>query len=396
MMPPAFITYGWCRSSYAAIRSLSRRGVRVHVGDASPLAMGRFSRHAGSFSRLPDFFASPDDYVAAVVTAMERTGARVLLPCHEDVGVFCRRMDRLPRWIRSALPEPGAYDLVNDKRRVVEYAGRLGIPTPRSRAVAREDDLEAIASELGWPVVVKTHVGNSAKGVRIVRDAAGLRTAFRNLVSDFGLPQDRWPFIEEYLPGRACGACLLLDRGRVVASFAEEYLRCKGGGLFGTSTYRRSMPDAPGVLDPARRLLESVGWHGVAHCDFLAGADGGFRLIEVNPRLWGAVSLSVAAGVDFPGLWYDLAAGRPMPAVSPEASDRTRCRWILGDLFAAGTLAARGRPLQALRALRPVPGVAHDDWSWSDPLPFAFECMDYLGRSLRMGGTNPAGRGMIR
>ena len=231
MMPPAFITYGWCRSSYAAVRSLARRGVRVHVGDASRLAMGRFSRHARSFSLLPDFFVSPDDYVAAVVEAMERTGARVLLPCHEDVGVFCRRMDRLPGWVRAALPGPDAYDLVNDKRRVVEHAGRLGLRVPRSRPVGSEDDLEAIAGEWGWPVVVKTHVGNSAKGVRIARDAAGLRTAFRELVRDFGLPPERWPFVEEYLPGRACGACLLLDHGRVVAGFAEEYLRCQGGEI---------------------------------------------------------------------------------------------------------------------------------------------------------------------
>ncbi len=92
--PAAFITYGWCRSCYAAIRSLSNNGIRVHVGDASGLAMGRFSRHTISFSRLPDFFRSPNDYVTAVVAAMGKTGARVLLPSHEDVGLFCKQLHR--------------------------------------------------------------------------------------------------------------------------------------------------------------------------------------------------------------------------------------------------------------------------------------------------------------
>ncbi|HOM61792.1 MAG TPA: hypothetical protein PLP49_10225, partial [Anaerohalosphaeraceae bacterium] len=53
--PSVFVTYGWCRSSYAVLRSLGRKGLTVHVGDASPAAMSRFSRYAASFSRLPDF-----------------------------------------------------------------------------------------------------------------------------------------------------------------------------------------------------------------------------------------------------------------------------------------------------------------------------------------------------
>jgi len=217
-----------------------------------------------------------------------------------------------------------------------------------------------------------------------------------NMLRGLGLTPEHWPFIEEYLPGRACGACLLLDHGRVLACFGEEYLRCKGDGLFGTSTFRRNMHDSHLVLEPARRLLESVGWHGVVHCDFIADAAGRFRLIEVNPRLWGATHLSVAAGVDFPSLWYKLAAGLPLPETPIPSAQTTQCRWILGDLFAAASLAVHGHPRRALQAIRPVAGVVHDDWSWSDPLPFFFECADYLSRALRMGRTNPVSKGMIR
>ena len=86
----AFVTYGWCRSSYAVVWSLGRRGIDVHVGDASPLAMSRVSRYCKSFTRLPDFFVEPKRYFELTCEALKKTGAKVLLPGHEDVGIFCR------------------------------------------------------------------------------------------------------------------------------------------------------------------------------------------------------------------------------------------------------------------------------------------------------------------
>jgi hypothetical protein len=53
--PPAFVTYGWCRTAYTVVQSLGQKGIDVHVGDASPLAMSRFSRYCKSFTKLPVF-----------------------------------------------------------------------------------------------------------------------------------------------------------------------------------------------------------------------------------------------------------------------------------------------------------------------------------------------------
>ena len=49
-LPDAFLTYGWCRVSYVILQSLAKHGVRVHIGDASGLAMCRYSRQRASIS----------------------------------------------------------------------------------------------------------------------------------------------------------------------------------------------------------------------------------------------------------------------------------------------------------------------------------------------------------
>jgi len=84
--PSVFITYGWCRSSYAAVQSLGKRGVDVHVGDASTFAMSRYSRYCKSFTKLPDFFLEPDKYFESICHATKMWGYS------HTIDIFCRMM----------------------------------------------------------------------------------------------------------------------------------------------------------------------------------------------------------------------------------------------------------------------------------------------------------------
>jgi len=241
--PSVFVTYGWCRSSYASVLSLGRRGIDVHVGDAAPLAMSRFSRYCKSFTRLPDFFIEPERYFHETCQALKRTKAKVLLPGHEDVGIFNRRRDDLPLDVRVALPQWDSYSIAEDKFAVIDLAHKADCPVPQTTEITSLKELEELSESTDWPVVIKTRIGNSAKGVRIVHGKKELVEQFKELFQTYNLPKERWPVIQEFLPGEAVGVCVLYDRGRCVASFAERYIRCKEPGKFGTSTLRETFND---------------------------------------------------------------------------------------------------------------------------------------------------------
>ena len=80
----------------------------------------------------------------------------------------------------------------------------------------------------------------------------------------------------------------------------------------------------------AHRILESVGWHGVAMVEFKVTAEGTPYLIEVNGRFWGSLQLAIDSGVDFPWLLYQLANGTKVDEVTGYAVGVT-WRWLLGD-----------------------------------------------------------------
>lgn len=390
-----FVTYGWCRSSYAVLVSLARRGIKVHVGDASPLAMSRFSRYAASFTPLPDFFIEPDQYIDVLIKALKKTGSQVLLPCHEDVGLISRCRDRFAEHIQMVIPDWEIYQIAEDKLRLMEIASRCGCPVPQIHPIPTEEELEALAGKLTFPIVLKTRIGNSAKGVAIAGNAQELKIKYHALVDTYHLPQDRRPFLQEYLPGRAVGVCALYDRGRRLAWFGEEYLRCKESGRFGTSTLRRTWQD-PEVIERALMVLDTLKWHGLAHLDLIQDRQGVFKVIEINPRPWGAMALAFYAGVDFPWLWYRTALGEQVDPGSIQPCN-LYCRWILGDCLAFLNRLRHGRMSEAMGIFKWYLGCRHDDFQISDPLPFFFQYLDYAGKFIRGGGNmNPAAGSMVR
>jgi len=392
--PSVFITYGWCRSSYAAISSLGSRGIDVHVGDASSFAMSRYSRYCRSFTKLPDFFLEPDEYFRSVCKALIKTGAKVLLPCHEDVGIFARNQHLLPDDVHVAIPERGSYELAEDKFAFLKIAEDSGCPHPNTFEVASNTELEALQVE-DFPVVIKTRTGNSAKGVRLVDSKTDLIEKFEGLVQAFSLSESRWPVIQEYLPGEAVGVCLLYEHGQCKVSFAERYIRCKEPNRFGTSTLREVFENED-LIRHATGVMDRLQWHGVVHLDFVADKDGVFKLIEINPRLWGALSLSIAAGVDFPYYWYLSAIGKLNGLESGLIVHKAKSRWLIGDCLAFFGLLKRAKFIDAIKIMK-YEKCHHDDFSLKDPLPFMFEIMDYLAKFVKAGfSTNPVTGNMIR
>ena len=56
----------------------------------------------------------------------------------------------------------------------------------------------------------------------------------------------------------------------------------------------------------SEKLLEKMKWHGVAQVEFKKDKEGTLRLMEVNPKFWGTLDLSIKAGINFPHLLYKM------------------------------------------------------------------------------------------
>jgi len=393
--PAAFVTYGWCRTAYTVVRSLGAKGVPVHVGDSSGFAMSRYSRYCRSFTRLPDFFSQPEVYIDQLLAAMEETGATVLFPCHEDVEVVIRHRDRFPESIRVAVPDFEDWQTAEDKLLYTRPVDEAGCPVPQTYEIRSREELLSLRNRLTFPVVVKTRIGNSAKGVEIVRDPEKLEPTFFQLVREYDLPEERWPTLQEFVAGKKLGVLGVYQHGKHVSSIVFEIVRSKGAANFGTSTYRVALDDSE-TKENAIKAMEALNWHGVVDMDWLRDGNGTARLIDINGRLGGATALTYISGMDMPWVWYQIAVGTD-PLDVPEPCLKAKARWVLGDFLGMLDSLRKGRFSEVVDVLTPSRGCRHDDWVLRDPLPFFFQWLDYGAKFFKAGGRmNPVGEGMIR
>ncbi|MBQ1024473.1 biotin carboxylase N-terminal domain-containing protein [Micromonospora sp. C95] len=177
-----------------------------------------------------------------------------------------------------------------------------------------------------FPVLVKASAGGGGRGMRVVRDAAGLAEAVagarREAASAFG---DDTVFIERYV-----------ERGRhvEVQIFGDSFGTVVALGARDCSIQRRHqkiVEEAPGALaDEARERLHeaavaagrAVDYVGAGTVEFLLAPDGEIHFLEMNTRLQVEHPVTeLTTGLDLVRLQLLVAEGLPLPlAATPPAT----------------------------------------------------------------------------
>ncbi len=392
----ALIGYAWCRSSYAAIRSLAKLGLRVAAADSTRLGMGQCSKYTSAFYRHSDPQAAPEQFVEDIADILKRCGAHFYLPSHDEGEVIAKFRNRLPGNVILPLADYELLSLANDKLRMTKFASDIGVSTPRFEQIKLIKDAGRIINEMGGEGVIKLLRGNSAKGVFYPADARQADEITQNLITKFGLTPERYPIIQERVEGEGWGVSCLYWEGKRIASFTHRRLREKTL-TGGTSTLRESAHN-PIMEEYAHRLLDTLRWHGLAMVEFKWNPQlKKAWFLEINPRLWGSIALPIACGIDFPALTYVCATRGPEAALKMcgDYPDGIVARWYLGDVILSFNLLAKGRFREALRSLWPGGKNVYDDILWDDIKASLGEFASYFFRFVKSGSTNPVDRGAL-
>ncbi len=198
----------------------------------------------------------------------------------------------------------------------------------------------------------------------------------------------RHPFlIQEYICGEGRGIFALCNGGRPIIYFAHRRLREKppSGGV---SVLSESIEVDLRLKELSHKILQRVGWHGVAMVEFKVTPCGKVYLMEVNARFWGSLQLAIDAGVDFPWLVYQLARGSAIDTMNCYTTG-VKSRWLLGDLDnvylslikqnGGKTLSYSDRMLILKRFLSLYDSKTRYEVNrWDDLKPFLFELKSYF------------------
>ena len=390
------VSYGWCRTAYVICESLARAGFTVSACGNSVLSMTRVSRYVSTFDSVPDPFEDPGAYAAAVGEVMRRRGLRLVIPAHEDSVSLRQFQHLLPANAIVAAPDCAAASQVLDKWSFVQRAKRADVPAPATWAPRSLEEADDILAEVDHPAIIKPRRGNGGKGVVLAHDPRQGSREYRRIVNQFRLSSDMLPLIQQYIAGGLAGSCFMAIDGNLQACFIERYLRCKQAG-FGTSVLREPA-ESEEIRDYTARLCRELNWTGIGHLDFIiSSADKRPRLLEMNPRFWGALNLAVRNGFDFPRALASWAATGVVDSHSFHVQSPVSSLWIAGELMACVEDVKKRRWRDLLKSpARLIKSDCYDDFRIRDPLPFFVELAYYLTGFVRAGGdVNPVTMGMI-
>ena len=232
-----------------------------------------------------------------IVAAARRTGADAVHPGYgflsENAGFARAALEAGLTWVG---PPPSAIEAMGSKIAAKELMAAAGVPvlpgiTVDEDAVADAAGLGGrVAADIGYPVLVKAAFGGGGRGMRVVREQAGLAVALaqarREAASAFG---DGTVFLEHYVDRpRHIEVQIFGDtHGDVVSLFERECSIQR--------RYQKIIEEAPSpaVSDTLRAELcdaaiaagKAIGYVGAGTVEFVLGADGRFHFLEVNTRL---------------------------------------------------------------------------------------------------------------
>ena len=387
----------------AVVRSLGGRGLEVIAAGGEPIAQAGFSRYCSGRARYPSPRRSLAAFQEALLGLLDERRPQLLLPMTECtlVALAPLREEIEASVVLAPLPATQALAVAFDKRATLDLADRLGVRAPRTVVVHDLDELDDLREQVAYPAVIKPRRSEFVTGDG--RVTAGGPVEYcpgpDRLIDLYAAVHARapYPLIQEFVPGEGFGVSCLYDRGRLRALFAHRRLRMvrpTGSG----SSLRESIAPPPDMVEPARRLLEALQWHGVAMVEFKRDdRDGTAVLMEINGRFWNSLPLAVASGVDFPFLIYRLAT----EGSCPECLDYrvgVRGRWLAGDLQHLAAV-LRGRPpgwsgayptrwRSLVDFVKPGGRDLHYDDLWlRDPAPFVAGLVGGLLRTMPAGAS---------
>lgn len=302
------ITDAGYKHTLGAVRSLGKAGFFIIAMSPNKMAQSFFSRYCNEKLICPNP-RDEEQFIEFLIGYLKRNTVDVLLPIGYITTVtISRHKKELLPYVKIPVAEYEIMQIASNKEKTMQLAEKLNISIPI--------EYNSIRKIEKFPIVAKgifesghIHYINSTEDLQQID--------FEDYI------------LQEYIPGEGYGFYALFNHGIVRAYFmhkrVREYPITGGASTCAVSFYDENLKQA------GLRLLESLHWHGVAMVEFKKDArDGKFKLMEINPKFWGSLDLSIASGMNFPVLIVKMALqGDIEPAF--HYNDHIRFRWPFPD-----------------------------------------------------------------
>jgi acetyl-CoA carboxylase, biotin carboxylase subunit len=226
-------------------------------------------------------------------------------------------------------PTSQAMELMGSKVRARQAMQAAGIPfVPGSCRGLTLREAAQTAATIGYPVMLKAAAGGGGKGMRLVRSAEELPSAFERASSEaaraFGDDElyiekliDRSRHIEIQIMADEHGRCIHLGERECSVQRRHQKVVEESPSLIVDDVMRRSMGEV------AVRVAQAAAYTNAGTVEFLVDSSRNFYFLEMNTRLQVEHPVTeLVTGLDLVQLQIRIAAGEPLPITQDEVALR--------------------------------------------------------------------------
>ena len=271
---------------------------------------------------LPDN-RSPE-FAESLLDLCVKMSVDVVLPIRTDDQIpICKKLGEFRKaGVEPAIvaTDPDLLESLLDKRKLMEYCSKvIGLETPDFLYSTEKDGLRHAVEKLGYPdvpVAIKPSYSMGSRGLRILDDKidrrkhffdekpSGIYSTLDDVLASIG---EEFPEIlaMEYLPGNEYTVDVLCRKGQTFAVVPRLRKRMTGG--ITTSGVVVKDHNYESIKRSVELIVEGFGLSYNVGTQFRESNTGTPLLLEVNPRLQGTTTMSVAAGVNIPEMMVQMA-----------------------------------------------------------------------------------------
>jgi propionyl-CoA carboxylase alpha chain len=229
----------------------------------------------------------------AILAVCKASGADAVHPGYGFLSENARFAEQVESagiaWIG---PPPSAIRVMGDKLSAKAAAAEFGVPLVMGSdgASPTAAEAQAVADQIGYPVILKASAGGGGKGMRVVHSSSEVQEAFENAASEalksFGNGE---VFVEKFVTSpRHIEIQVLSDQfGNHLHLFERE---CSV-----QRRHQKVVEEAPSAIltpelrsamgEAAVKAAKSCGYVGAGTVEFIFDASGAFYFLEMNTRL---------------------------------------------------------------------------------------------------------------
>jgi predicted ATP-grasp superfamily ATP-dependent carboligase len=212
----------------------------------------------------------------------------VFIPVEEETTLmFLKYINKFgERNFKFYLPDLKFFNLSRNKNELNIFCEKKEIPCPKS--ISEKD---FYSKKFDFPIIVKPKNGSGSNGISFVHNNQHLDNININFERDF---------IQELLPNakNVEAGFYLCEKGEIISFYSHKRIRTypETGGVTVFSEFKIDKK----IRQSGAKIIKKLNWSGLLMIEYIFDKrDNQYKLIEINPRLWGSILLSEFSGANF-------------------------------------------------------------------------------------------------